>query len=106
MVTFKVSGEGTLIGVGNGDPNCQDSDQGPKRSLFSGLAQAIVQSTRRSGMIVVEASTEEFGRKLKSARLEIKSRNATLPPNISRLNPSRSRTPAFAIVASLVKALC
>jgi beta-galactosidase len=45
MISFKVTGEGALIGVGNGDPNCQESDKEPKRSLFNGLAQVIVQST-------------------------------------------------------------
>ena len=34
MISFKVTGEGALIGVGNGDPNCQESDKEPKRSLF------------------------------------------------------------------------
>jgi len=45
-VTFNVTGAGKLIGVGNGDPNCLESDKGPRRSLFNGLAQAIVQSTK------------------------------------------------------------
>src|SRR5208282_2056837 len=37
MISFKVTGDGALIGVGNGDPNCQESDKEPKRSLFNGL---------------------------------------------------------------------
>ena len=49
LIDFKVSGEGALIGVGNGDPNCQESDKEPKRSLFNGLAQVIVQSTQAAG---------------------------------------------------------
>jgi beta-galactosidase len=44
-----------LIGVGNGDPNCQESDKGPRRSLFNGLAQVLVQSTKMAGTITVEA---------------------------------------------------
>ena len=55
MISFKVTGEGALIGVGNGDPNCQETDKEPKRSLFNGLAQVIVQSTRTPGTITVEA---------------------------------------------------
>ena len=51
LIGFKVSGAGALIGVGNGDPNCQESDKEPKRSLFNGLAQVIVQSTKRPGEI-------------------------------------------------------
>lgn len=54
-IAFHVSGAGNLIGVGNGDPNCQESDKEPRRSLFNGLAQAIVQSTKRPGEIHVEA---------------------------------------------------
>jgi beta-galactosidase len=58
MVAFKVTGEGALIGVGNGDPNCQESDKEPSRSLFNGLAQVIVQATRTAGEIHIEARTE------------------------------------------------
>jgi beta-galactosidase len=54
-VAFHVSGEGRLIGVGNGDPNCQESDKEPKRSLFNGLAQVILQSTKKPGEIHIEA---------------------------------------------------
>jgi len=32
--------------VGNGDPNCQESDKEPKRSLFNGLAQVILQASK------------------------------------------------------------
>ena len=60
LISFRVTGEGTLIGVGNGDPNCQESDKAPKRSLFNGLAQVIVQSTRAPGTITVEAYTENW----------------------------------------------
>jgi len=60
LIHFKVTGEGTLIGVGNGDPNCQESDKDSKRSLFNGLAQAIVQATKQAGMIEIEAAKESF----------------------------------------------
>ncbi|HET7102750.1 MAG TPA: beta-galactosidase GalA [Terracidiphilus sp.] len=55
LISFNISGEGRLIGVGNGDPNCQESDKEPKRSLFNGFAQVILQSTLQSGQISVEA---------------------------------------------------
>jgi beta-galactosidase len=55
-LAFHVSGAGKLIGVGNGDPNCQESDKEPKRSLFNGLAQVIIQSTKRPGEIHIEAA--------------------------------------------------
>jgi beta-galactosidase len=54
-VAFNISSPGRLIGVGNGDPNCQESDKEPKRSLFNGLAQVIIRSTKRAGEIHVEA---------------------------------------------------
>jgi beta-galactosidase len=55
MVEFTISGPGKIIGVGNGDPNSHESDKEPRRSLFNGLAQVIVQSTRSPGEIQVGA---------------------------------------------------
>jgi beta-galactosidase len=60
-LAFKVSGAGTLIGVGNGDPNCHESDKESRRSVFNGLAQVILQSTVESGNIYVEAASEDSG---------------------------------------------
>jgi beta-galactosidase len=80
LVNFKISGEGTLIGVGNGDPNCLESDKAPKRSLFNGLAQGIVQSTRSAGTIVVEVLTGGSGSKVKSGQVEIRTRPITMRP--------------------------
>ncbi len=59
-ISFRASGEGALIGVGNGDPNCQEADKQPERSLFNGLAQVIVQSTRNPGTITVEAYCKPY----------------------------------------------
>jgi beta-galactosidase len=59
LIGFKVSGAGALIGVGNGNPNCQESDKNSKRSLFNGLVQVIVQSTRQPGEIKIEAGGED-----------------------------------------------
>lgn len=57
LISFKITGNGKFLGVGNGDPNCPESDKEPKRSLFNGLAQLIVQSTANVGEIVIEAET-------------------------------------------------
>ncbi len=79
MISFRVTGEGALIGVGNGDPNCQESDKDPKRSLFNGLAQVIVQSTRTPGTITVEAYTEPYPRpKLPSVKVTIATKKVEL----------------------------
>ncbi|HTT25010.1 MAG TPA: beta-galactosidase GalA [Candidatus Binatia bacterium] len=83
-ILFKVSGEGGLIGVGNGDPNCQESDKEPKRSLFNGLAQVIVQSTRTPGAITVEAYTGDWPPpKLPPTQVKITTKKADLRPSVA-----------------------
>jgi beta-galactosidase len=57
QVSFRVYGEGRVIGVGNGDPTSQESDKGSSRKAFSGLCMAIVQSTKTAGNIAVEAGS-------------------------------------------------
>lgn len=78
-IKFKVSGEGALIGVGNGDPNCQESDKESERSLFSGLAQVILQASKTPGSLTVEASS----RKLGAASLTITTKAVKLRPTVS-----------------------
>ncbi|MGH9512619.1 MAG: beta-galactosidase GalA [Terriglobales bacterium] len=83
QISFKVSGEGTLIGVGNGDPNCQESDKEPKRSLFNGLAQVILQASKTPGTITLEAYTESRpGPKLPSSTLTITARKVDSRPSV------------------------
>ena len=84
LISFKVSGEGALIGVGNGDPNCQESDKEPKRSLFNGLAQVIVQANKTPGTITIEAYTQDAAReKLPAAKLIIATKKADLRPAVT-----------------------
>jgi beta-galactosidase len=78
LINLKVTGEGALIGVGNGDPNCQESDKEPKRSLFNGLAQVIVQSTRTPGAITVEAYCEPYPRPVPAVRVAIATKKVEL----------------------------
>jgi beta-galactosidase len=83
LIGFKVSGAGALIGVGNGDPNCQQSDKEPKRSLFNGLAQVIVQSTKRPGEIRIEAAKEGWdGPELTPAKIVINTKPTQLRPAV------------------------
>jgi len=56
-VTFRVSGAGKLIGVGNGDPTDHSSDKGTSRKAFSGFCMALVQSSKAAGTITVEATS-------------------------------------------------
>ena len=53
-VTFSISG-GEIIGVGNGNPNDHDSEQGDSRRLFAGLAQVLVSAPQGSGRMVLTA---------------------------------------------------
>ncbi len=83
-IAFKVTGQGALIGVGNGDPNCQQSDKEPKRSLFNGLAQVILQSTRTPGAITLEAFTEPWPRQnLSPVQLTITTKKIELRPAVA-----------------------
>jgi beta-galactosidase len=73
-VTFRVSGEGKLIGVGNGDPTSHESDKGTSRKAFSGFCMAIVQSTKTAANITVEATSPG----LAAASVTIAAKTATL----------------------------
>jgi beta-galactosidase len=82
-IAFNVMGDGALIGVGNGNPNCQESDKEPKRSLFNGLAQVIVQSTKRAGAIHIEAVKDGWeGSELTGAKLVIATKAVELRPAV------------------------
>ena len=74
LVHFDIQGPGRIIGVGNGDPSCHEPDQYPtqsdwQRSVFNGLAQIIVQSTKISGQITLTAKADG----LQSATIYIQS---------------------------------
>ena len=82
-IAFTVAGPAKLIGVGNGNPNCLESDKAPRRSLFNGLAQVIIQSTNHPGTIHIEASKDGWsGPDLTSATLEITARTAEPRPAV------------------------
>ena len=84
ILAFKISGQGTLLGVGNGDPNCQESDKEPRRSLFNGLAQVILQSTKRAGEIHIEAVKEGWdGSELTPCKLVVTTKAAEPRPAVS-----------------------
>jgi beta-galactosidase len=78
VVTFKVSGAGKLIGVGNGDPTDQEPDKGNARKAFSGLCMAIAQASKTAGDINVEATAPG----LTSASVTIQARNVELRPQV------------------------
>ncbi len=84
LIGFHVSGDGKLIGVGNGDPNCQESDKESRRSLFNGLAQVILQSTNDAGEIHIEAVKDGWdGPELMPCKLTIATRQVQPRPRVS-----------------------
>lgn len=88
-IAFKITGAGKLIGVGNGDPNCQESDKEPKRSLFNGLAQVILQSTKTPGEIQIEATKDGWeGPALTSAKLVITTKQVEARPAVPETRKS------------------
>jgi beta-galactosidase len=54
-VTFDLSGPARLIGVDNGDPQSHAAYQGRERSLFNGMALALVESAREAGTVRLTA---------------------------------------------------
>jgi beta-galactosidase len=61
LVTFSLSGPGEIIGVGNGDPSCHESDKCMdgrwQRSLFNGHCQLIIRGLYEPGEIRLEAAS-------------------------------------------------
>jgi beta-galactosidase len=57
QVNFRVTGQGAVKGVGNGDPTNHESDIGSTRKAFNGYCMALVQATKTAGSITVEASS-------------------------------------------------
>jgi beta-galactosidase len=57
QLTFKVTGGGKLLGLGNGDPSSHELDTAGSRRAFNGLCMAIVQTSKSADEIHVEASS-------------------------------------------------
>ena len=74
MLTFRLQGEGRILGVGNGDPSYLGEDH-PKDSdchefqipAFNGLAQVLIQSSQKPSVLTLTASSE----RLKAAAVTI-----------------------------------
>jgi beta-galactosidase len=57
-VTFRVEGQGRLIGVDSGDPFSHEDYKVDHRRAFHGMCLAIVQSTAKAGTVKITASAE------------------------------------------------
>jgi len=79
VVSFRVSGAGKLIGVGNGDPTDHESDKGTVRKAFCGYCMALVQSAKTAGSITVEATSPG----LTSASVTIATKGVAQRPQVA-----------------------
>lgn len=57
-MSFTLSGDAKLLGVGNGDPRSLEPDHAMARSAFNGLCMALVQAGTKGGPIRLEAHSE------------------------------------------------
>ncbi|MFT3787876.1 MAG: glycoside hydrolase family 2 TIM barrel-domain containing protein [Tepidisphaeraceae bacterium] len=78
LVRFSVEGEGRLLGVGNGDPSSHESDLGPPRTLFNGLALALVQASKKAETIRLTARADG----LRDGSLVIRTKRAKARPSL------------------------
>jgi beta-galactosidase len=77
-VQFSLSGTGRLLAVDNGNPLDHDSYQADRRRTFNGLALAMVQSTRETGVVQLTARADG----LQEASVDIEVRPSAVPPAI------------------------
>ncbi|WNS46432.1 beta-galactosidase GalA [Paenibacillus sp. MMS20-IR301] len=54
-ITFEVTGAGTLLGLGNGNPSSHEPDKGTVRRAFNGWCLALVQTSAGAGSIQLRA---------------------------------------------------
>jgi beta-galactosidase len=57
-IDFTVTGEGTIIGTDNGDAKCVDSFKLTWKNAYAGRCIVIVQSTKKSGKITINATSD------------------------------------------------
>ncbi len=71
MVNFEIEGNGTIAGVGNGDPRSLTSLKGSHMEAFTGKLMLIIQSSEAAGEIRITASAEG----MKDTQIVIQSTN-------------------------------
>ncbi|MDR3172841.1 MAG: DUF4982 domain-containing protein [Treponema sp.] len=69
-VSFEVTGNGRLLGLGNGDPADHSADAYPVRRLFAGRAAAIIRAGTGNGSLILNAASPG----LAGAALEVRIR--------------------------------
>lgn len=75
LITFKVIGDGTILGTGNGDPNSHEIDTKPYRLAFHGLCQAVVRANEKCKELKIIAESNG----LKAGEIVISVRDVPTP---------------------------
>jgi beta-galactosidase len=57
LIHFEIEGEGTILGVANGDPISLEPVKGKQRRAFNGMCQVVIQSTNKKGNFILKASS-------------------------------------------------
>lgn len=60
LIKFDVTGQGSIVGVDNGNQISHESFKANQRKAFHGMALAIIQATEKPGRIVLKASSENL----------------------------------------------
>ncbi len=68
LIKYQITGNGKIIGVGNGNPRDMSSFQKPEKKVFQGKGLVIVQPTGKVGKIEIRAEATGF----KSSVIKIK----------------------------------
>jgi beta-galactosidase len=83
-IHFYLDGPGEIVGVGNGDPSCRESDKPitaeyAKRSAFNGLCMLFVKSLKDAGTITISATGDSLGR----TQFSLESRTVECRPSLA-----------------------
>lgn len=79
-IRFEVTGAGTLLGVGNGNPSSHEADKGPLRRTFNGWCLALIQASSDPGLIKLKAVS--VGLSPDEVTIQVKDPNSPSPNGI------------------------
>lgn len=60
LIKFEVSGDGSIVGVDNGNQISHESFKGKQRKAFHGMALVIIQSKQKAGRIYLKAMSDNL----------------------------------------------
>ncbi|HJP94924.1 MAG TPA: beta-galactosidase GalB [Pyrinomonadaceae bacterium] len=60
LIKFELTGEGSIVGVDNGNQISHEPFKGSQRKAFHGMALAIIQAKQKAGRIVLRATSDNL----------------------------------------------